>query len=478
MKTIVFAIGLLFAQNLSAQNDSLITYADTSVNADPVAMISRSYHLHDDDPDYNAKAPVWLVSGRVLASNVFNWALNRYVYKKDWTSSGMADWKNSFRKGPEWDTDKFGYNFLGHPHTGNYYFNTARSNGYSFWQSIPFAIQGSATWEWLGENERPSYNDLVNTPLSGAFLGEIFYRLSSNLLDDRKKGSERVAREALSAVFNPTRSFNRLTSGKMFRVTNREVYQKEPVFITLNGGLHKVNAGLNRQNKFATGQTNYMFQMLMDYGDPFDEIKRKPFDVFRLRIELSGGDDENVLDNIMGFGMLKGKTVRGKILKGFFQHYDYWRYNEVFEIGSMGFGVGMITRSVTDKRSALHTILHLAVVPLAGNNNPFLPDSAEARSYNFGGGLQAKLEAYFNINNRMTFGIRSYHYFITTYIGEPGNSLVGIIKPYLSVRIFNRLHLGMEHHIYHNDRYRPHDEKFHFTRTEQKFFLQWRFAEY
>jgi hypothetical protein len=490
MKKVLLSIGSFFYCIISTAQkdsvvqtdiDSLILHADTVANA--IDINPGSYNKYGglliDDPLYNPKAPAALVSARVLSSNIFNWALNRYYFKVEWTSSGIPDWKRNLQQGGEWDLDGFGINFLGHPHTGSFYFNVARSNGYNFWQSIPFAIQGSVVWEWLGENERPSYNDMINTPLSGAFLGEVFYRITSNILDDRKKGSERVVREAITAVINPTRSFNRLTSGKMFRTVNKEVYQKEPIHVSMSAGLHKVNPGRDKINDYDKGQTNSMIQMLIDYGDPFETRDRKPYDVFRLRIELSEGDDDKLIDNVMGWGLLKGKTVRGRKLKGFFQHYDFWRYNEVFEIGSMGFGVGMINKVPFGKRSQLRTVLHAAVVPLAGNNNPYLPDTTESRSYNFGGGLQTKLEGNLEIRNRVFLGFRAYQYFISTYTGNAGNSLVGIFKPSVTVRLFKNLHLGLEHHIYHNDRYRTGGrEKFHITRTEQKLFVQWRFREY
>ncbi|HEY0354777.1 MAG TPA: DUF3943 domain-containing protein [Flavisolibacter sp.] len=445
-----------------------------------IPKYNRAGGLLNDDPNYNPRAPVALVSARVVSSNIFNWALNRYYFKADWTASGIPDWKRNLREGPEWDDDGFGINFIGHPHTGSFYFNAARSNGYNYWQSIPFAMQGSILWEWFGENLRPSYNDLINTPFSGAFWGEVFYRVTSSLLDDRKRGGERIVRESLTAIINPTRSINRLTSGSMFRVVPHEIYQKEPIHVTMSGGLHKVNPGHNSVNNYDVGQTNAMLQMLIDYGDPFEQGRdRKPFDVFRFRIELSEGDNDALIDNVMGFGLLKGKTVGTGKLKGFFQHYDYWRYNEVFEIGSMGFGVGMINKTPLGKRTLFRSVLHAAIVPLAGNNNPFLPDSTEFRAYNFGGGLQTKLEGILEISNRVSLGMRTYQYFITTYSGTAGNSLVGILKPSITVRLFSNLHLGFEHHIYHNDRYRPGGRaKFHITRTEQKFFMQWRFREY
>src|SRR5205085_12555007 len=135
------------------------------------------------------------------------------------------------KSGFVWDDDRFGINFIGHPHSGNYYFNIARSNGYSFWTSFPFAVGGSLMWELFGENTEASRNDIINTPISGAFLGEILYRLSSNILDDRTRGRERFFRELIAGLLNPPRGLNRLTQGKMFRVTPGEVYQKEPLNI-------------------------------------------------------------------------------------------------------------------------------------------------------------------------------------------------------------------------------------------------------
>jgi hypothetical protein len=96
---------------------------------------------------------------------------------------------------------------------------------------------------------------LINTPISGAFLGEILYRISSNILDDRKRGSNRFWREAFAGVVNPTRALNRLTQGKMSRVTPYDVYQQEPLNVTLSVGAHRVN----ENNKFGTCSTKRFF---------------------------------------------------------------------------------------------------------------------------------------------------------------------------------------------------------------------------
>ena len=171
--------------------------------------------LLNDDPTYNRRYSIGLVLARVTSSNVFGWAYSRYVIKEEWAEISIKTIKNNFKYGWEWDNDGFGTNFLVHPRAGSDYFSVARSNGYNFWGSYPFSFIGSAQWEWFGENTRPSKNDLINTPFSGAFLGEVLYRISSNILDDRRRGSNRVWREVFAGVVNPTRALNRLTQGKM-----------------------------------------------------------------------------------------------------------------------------------------------------------------------------------------------------------------------------------------------------------------------
>jgi len=203
MKTLLFSC-VLFGSIISfAQQspDSLKINIDAGLYADSVKKLydtadkrrRNTYgDLLNDDPNYNRRYSMGLVLARVTSSNVFGWAYSRYVMKEEWAEISIRSWKNNFKNGWEWDNDGFATNFLIHPRAGSDYFNVARSNGYSFWGSYPFAFFGSAQWEWMGENTRPSKSDLITTPISGAFLGEVLYRISSNILDDRRRGRNRV----------------------------------------------------------------------------------------------------------------------------------------------------------------------------------------------------------------------------------------------------------------------------------------------
>jgi hypothetical protein len=469
------------ARELAAQTppDSIKTNTVIIPSADSVTILPDTVDkrprnaygdLLDDDPRYNPRSS-WLIPVlRVTTSNIFGWAWSRYVQKADWAKISWQTMKANLRGQWEWDDDRFGVNFLIHPRAGSDYFNVARSNGYGFWGSYPFAFLGSLQWEYFCENTRPSKNDLLNTPISGAFLGEILYRISSNILDDRRVGKHRVWREIFAGVVNPTRALNRLTQGRLTRVTPVDVYQQEPLNVTVSIGAHRVN----QNNKFGSGGTNAIINLQLDYGDPFEARRRKPFDVFRLTLESRYGQDKRIVDNVLGYGLLFGKTIKSGnhgLLAGIFQHYDYWN-NKVFELGSLGFGPGLISKLKIGSNSNWYSGLHFAGVPLAGNSTRFGPDTSEFRDYPFGGGWEGRIEERLNLGNWVSLGFNAYYYWLFDYEGSKGKSRIGILKPFITVRLYKNISAGFEHHIYYDNRFIDELNELHLTTTEQKVFIQ------
>jgi hypothetical protein len=427
--------------------------------------------LLNDDTAYNKKYRLWKPIVEVAAANVFVWSIDRFGSNADFSKIGPDTWKYNLQKGWEWDVDRFGINFIGHPYSGTISFNAGRSNGYNYFQSFSFAVGGSLMWEYFGENTRPSYNDIINTPVNGAFLGEILYRLSSNILDDRTKGIQRFSRELLAGLIDPMRGVNRILQGKSFRKTNKEVYQKEPLNISLYAGIHKINDANNKV--FGSGANSNMINIQFDYGNPFEKRSRKPFDFFKLRTEFDFGVGRKILSNITGYGILVGKNIsHGKhsMLLGAFQYSDYWD-NKTFELGAIGFGGGVFSKLPFGKNSALYTNIHLAAIPFAGNSTRFGPDTLQFRDYNFGDGLEAKFESTINIGKWATASMIYYYFFIHTYVGLPGNNFIGILKPRITLRLYKDLSIGFEHYVYYNDRRLRGYQPIHSARTEQKIFL-------
>ncbi|MCX6252332.1 MAG: DUF3943 domain-containing protein [Bacteroidetes bacterium] len=427
--------------------------------------------LLDDDTAYNKRYHLWIPAVEVLGTLVLTWSLDRYLLNADYAHIGIPTWKYNIKAGWEWDKDRFGVNFIGHPYSGTLSYNAARSNGYTYLQSFPFAVAGSLMWEYFGENTRPSYNDIIYTPVNGTFLGEILYRLSSNILDDRTRGANRVFREIGAGIIDPMRGFNRLIQGKTFRRTNKEVYEKEPINISFYGGVRMIND--SSKGIFGKGTYNAMVNVQFDYGNPFELRSRKPFDFFKLRIDLNFGVGRKYLDNILGYGILFGKNAQlGKLafLIGGFQYYDYWD-NKKFELGTIGFGGGVISKYPVSKTSNLYTKVHLAIVPFAGSSAKVGSDTTQVRDYIYGGGVEGKFESTFNLGKYGTASMIYYFYMIRTYIGASGNNYIHILKPRITVTLYKNLSIGCEYFLYYNDRYLLNAPGLHSRQNEQKIFL-------
>lgn len=453
---------------------ALSSFAQKKFDVQDSSKAERNMYgdLLNDDRQYNKIYPAWKPAVELIAINNTTWLVDRYLINADYARIDEKTWKSNITGHWVWDDDRFGINFIGHPYSGTMYYNAARSMGYDYWHSFPFAVGGSLMWEYFGENTKPAYNDIINTPVNGVFFGEILYRLSSTILDDRTRGAERTWREVAAAIVDPVRGVNRLIQGKTRRVTHQEVYQKEPVNLTLWGGVHNQREG----SKSFSGITKPIFSFQFDYGNPFETRKRKPFDVFRLRTGLRFGDGRKILDQATGYGILFGKNIKHdkpSTLIGGFQYYDYYDNNS-FELAAIGLGFGVLSRFDIKavKESNFFLGLHLAVVPLAGTSQS--PDKAsQVRDYNFGNGLSGKLEATLNVWNRVTGRIVASYYYIHQNVHGIGNSFIGVLQPNISVRLFDSVHFGFEESLYLNDRYfRTGLDTQHINNKEEKIYIQ------
>ena len=98
------------------------------------------------------------------------------------------------------------------------YFNSARHNGYDFWQSAAWSWGGSFLWETFGENNRPAINDWASTAIGGIGLGETLHRFSLMVWDNSATGFGRTMRELGGFLVNPLGGFNRLVRGEWTKV--------------------------------------------------------------------------------------------------------------------------------------------------------------------------------------------------------------------------------------------------------------------
>ena len=84
---------------------------------------------------------------------------------------------------PEFDKDTFDYNLFKHAASGGYYYLFYRSRGYSQQESFVWTALSSLAFEFTVETvtEKPSIQDIYQTPLFGAIVGIGFERLSQTL---------------------------------------------------------------------------------------------------------------------------------------------------------------------------------------------------------------------------------------------------------------------------------------------------------
>ena len=93
-----------------------------------------------------------------------------------WTSE---DKKNIWNKwwsnvqSPHWDHDSAAINYIGHPYFGSAYYARARERGFGEFDSFLYSALASAMYEFGVEAlfERPSFQDLIVTPIGGALIG-------------------------------------------------------------------------------------------------------------------------------------------------------------------------------------------------------------------------------------------------------------------------------------------------------------------
>src|SRR3954468_8247911 len=223
----------------------------------------------------------WRAAAGVLTANGLTWGYNWYVQRWHWANIGTHSWGANLRDGFIWDNDCFIDNQLAHPYHGSVYHGSARESGYGFWGSVSYVAGGSATWELFFENVRPSLNDFINTTLGGVALGEVTFRLSSLLSTRRATGATALARQVGAFGLSPmSRAQSLLLSDADGELPQAPSYQTRLL----------VGALRNRGDPgSAPGAARGFVDLTVEYGNPFDEDARKPYDAFDFRIQVSRG---------------------------------------------------------------------------------------------------------------------------------------------------------------------------------------------
>ena len=380
-------------------------------------------------PGLGKKHPWWALA-QVTGVNVFVHCFDRFALNADFAQTTMNTWEENFKNGFVWDNDQFSTNLFMHPYHGNLYFNSARSQGLTFWESAPFAMIGSLEWEFLGEIEPPAINDLIATTCGGICIGEITNRVSRIFLDDSKQGWPRFWRELGAAVFNPMGALKRMATGDAWRVRHDHYryhdYNRNPVEISISAG----DRYLADDGGLFKGEHNPYLNLSMQYGDPVNEDEHNaPYDYFESEFVVGLSSNQPLINQVHLMGrlwstpMIERKQVKAEF--GLYQHFDYFDSEPVKDGSDLtpyriseaaAFGPGAIIQMPeVGMLSHLEQRIFLNGILLGGTKSDYY--SFIDRDYNMGSGFSVKTKTHMELRHFGRFILNAHYYRIYTWKG-------------------------------------------------------------
>jgi len=438
------------AESSTAIPDSIpVLYPAPGTTAQPastvLAVAADSLHYTPPTPKFTR------VFGEVFLTNFVVWFYDRYIRAGggEGFKIGIQPWKDNILNSFEWDDNGFSTNQFGHPYHGNLYFNAARSSGYTYWQSVPFAFGGSFMWEYFGETHNPAWNDWIATSVGGSTLGETFFRLSQIVTDNRATGSARAWRELGGTAINPLRGFNRLISGDWSKVQDNP-----PDRYPMSYGVsYRVGFRTVGQDHLWDKDTTRVFMDLeARYGDPFIGEYKKPFDSFDYRLQLNFGD-KSTFGVMTARGILYGaeikKSEHAHHLLAIYQHYDY-NNNNAYEFGGQSVGGTLLSRMGTEGDFQVQTQLDMNVMLLGGTKSDYVNFSG--RSYDFGPGAGLQFRGTFLAKGRPFLLLSHDSHWIHSMNGTAAEHYITMTTARVDVPLPENLAVAMEYVLYTADR--------------------------
>jgi hypothetical protein len=346
-------------------------------------------------PPYPTEKRFAAAALETIALDLVPWALNRYAANSFFAEISVASTRHNLQTGFTYDHDPFPTNQASHPYHGGAYFNAARTNGYSFWESAPFVLAGSFLWEVFSESQPPSMPDLVQTTLGGMAWGEGQYRIANAIFDNTKSGSERFLREAAGFVVNPMGGLNRLLRGEMWKDFQNPPDRHPGRLYTEVDGAYIHNGGAAAEGTY---RDQAGLSALFRYGDPFDGDVQHPFDRFEVLLGLR--EPAPVLltrldvDGLLAQWKLSEDPVAGQRL-ALFLSANYVN-TPPWVFGAQAFGVRHLARVPLGREIDLRTEASVMGMPLAAYGVDY-PEtgmsSSIGRTYDYGPGLGARASA-------------------------------------------------------------------------------------
>ena len=382
----------------------------------------------------------WQALAEVTAVNVGVQLFDRYVTREEFAQTTLRSIRRNFERGMVWDNDLFNTNMFMHPYHGNLYFNAARTNGLTFWESAPYSLLGSAMWEFFGETEPPAINDIIATTCGGRALGEMTHRLSLTILDDRSRGFTRFLREAAATIINPIQGIHRIVTGDAWHVKNRNYryhdFRETPIESSVSVGWRY----LADDGALFRGLHAPYVNLTLAYGTPVDGEKHtSPFDFFDIETNLAFGGGQppvntlSILGRLWSTPILDKKDMVGEF--GIYQHFNYYDAKPIEDGSSLtpyriseaaGFGPGFIfSLPQMGALSKMEQRVFVSGILLGGTKSDYF--NVIERDYNMGSGFSIKSKTQLDFGKYGRLVLNAKYFRLWTWKGYEDKDL----QPYV-----------------------------------------------
>lgn len=413
----------------------------------------------------------WAAAAEVFGVDMISWSVSKFVAKKPFANISLATMKRNIDTGFIWDVDEFPTNLVAHPYQGGLSFAASRAWGLTYLESLPYSFAGSFLWEMFLENEPASINDLITTSIGGMAYGEVMHRVSSQVLNNRAKGVNRVVRELGGFLIDPTRGVQRLVTGEMWK-------QGYP-YVDANAGIDAVlslKAGYRLFMNNGIGSRydqNAYVGLHYEYNDPYEVGGRIPFEYFMLDADFNLGHKQAFLGDIRITGLLFGETFSGQTyqsLIGVFQQYGFHDSKAISKVGNpeaevpyrisetAAFGAGGFWKKDVVRNLSVEGRAFITGIMLGGYYSDYYRFGK--RDYNFGSGFSFRSSLQVLLGSRLSLTGETEGYKIYTlsgyrdktgsdivplYLdaaGDPGSGFVLISRIDAKVRLYDQIRLG------------------------------------
>ncbi len=407
-------------------------------------------------------------AAEVVGINWFTVGFNEYVRNANFNQVSPRGWWTNITDGFTYDDNEFKTNQWSHPFNGAAYFNSARSNGLNYWTSAAYAGFGAFFWECCGETHPMSLNDMASTTLGGIALGEMQYRLTSEILDNQATGASRFFKEFGSFFIDPVREFNRILSGrnggKADNPTDPMDWRPPHGANLLMLGARVIGEGESLGSN-TKSYANFGFDHV--YGNPFDNSRRKPFDTMEMAVQFSAPEEKVPMNLVRITGDLwekpLGDSGTPNHVFAIIQRFDYMN-NTAFEFGGQSLGATLYSRFKLSPKLSLTTRVDGTYLILGAVNSDYakaavVADQERLREYDYGPGPGAAAQVALNVSGRpwLTLGYRFQKIGVTNgSILDKGVSSQGSDATHhiqaaggrLVVPIFGNLGLGADGYVF------------------------------